>query len=330
MVSVGVFMSLCAIVVLIASFSNDMAIAFAIEDDLTPLESINSDISEQNKIVKSIADNISKMEMELSIVEKKALKSWNLIPEIDEINDEIESAKSDLKTEQQKLKSLESKRESIENENKRIENTKRVTENKEHLSQLTKLIGVELSKSCIIMIQNNLDTTCPNYEILSQLDSSNTEFTGEFTVDEETGFFHRGTTEYENSHRWYDYDDSIRVIVDPPADMRKHIKMITIEDNFGIYFTVHDMDVKENVRTYHQERYIESCRYASISSENWKDTIADTIYTMRNNCSDTGIDELVQVQMDVTEFDITTSRQWQFNEWLNETKENCKLLCKEY
>ena len=51
-----------------------------------------------------------------------------------------------------------------------------------------KLIGVELSKTCIAMAKTGL-STCPTYEDLYSLDKSLVEFSGEFSMKD--GWFHR-------------------------------------------------------------------------------------------------------------------------------------------
>ena len=180
------------------------------------------------------------------------------------------------------------------------------------------------------MIQNNVNVQCPTYEDLVQLDSSNVEFSGGFAIDNSTGFFHRMSSDFTESWRWYDHDDELRIIVDPQVGMAGDIKMITIESNFGVYFEPEDHNVTNNTRTYHQDRYIDGCRHAVISADNWKKTLPDTIFTLRNGCTVTGLEEKRHEELPVTEFDITTSRDWQHKAWLAESLENCKKICKEY
>ena len=90
-------------------------------------------------------------------------------------------------------------------------------------------IGIVLSETCITLIKNNIDSTCPSYELLLQVDSSNTKVSGEFVFDE-SGFFHRDTPQLKNSHMWYQFETQPRIIVDPPDSSYLHT--IVIMPNF--------------------------------------------------------------------------------------------------
>ena len=95
-----------------------------------------------------------------------------------------------------------------------------------------KLIGVELSKTCIAMAKTGF-SSCPTYEDLVSLDDSITEISGKFSFHD--GWFHREKSNYVDSFRAYDNDDKIRIIVDPPQNEAVRMKMIVIVSNFGLY-----------------------------------------------------------------------------------------------
>ena len=72
-----------------------------------------------------------------------------------------------------------------------------------------------------------------------------------------------------------------------------------------------------------------SCDNAIISADDWLRLLPDTIYFMRNGCGEqyTTIDIIETFEDKVTEIDITESAAWQYEQWLAETKEACKIKC---
>ena len=188
-----------------------------------------------------------------------------------------------------------------------------------------KLIGIELSANCIVMAKLNM-TSCPTYEELYHLDNSITEISGEFSHHD--GWFHREKTGYQDSFRAYDNDDMVRILVDPPQNEGIRIKMITIEPNLGLYtdkgFTTKITDGK---RVMGNERVITKCYTATISADNWKMLLPDTIFTFRNGCESADIEDLIEFDMPKTEIDIWSSPNVQYAEWLLKIKQTCKVKC---
>jgi len=188
-----------------------------------------------------------------------------------------------------------------------------------------KLIGIELGANCIAMAKLNM-TSCPTYEDLYSLDTSITSISGEFSYHD--GWFHREKTGYNDSFRAYDNDDKIRILVDPPQNEGIRIKMITIEPNLGLYtdkgFTTKITDGK---RMLGNERIINKCYTATITAENWKMLLPDTIFTFRNGCESAEIEDLVEFDMPKTEIDIWSSPNVQYAEWLLKIKQTCKVKC---
>jgi len=187
-----------------------------------------------------------------------------------------------------------------------------------------KLIGVQLSQNCIALAKLN-STACPTYEDLLTLDSSNKEISGDFSMYD--GYFHRDQSKFTNSYQFYDTEDTIRILVDPHQEISSRIKMITIEPNLGYFTDIQDRELDEGKRTMSKDRIIDKCYTASISADNWRMLLPDTIFTFRNGCTSANIIDEVQYAMPHTVIDKSTSPNVQYQEWLKEAKNSCKVKC---
>lgn len=195
------------------------------------------------------------------------------------------------------------------------------------VTKITKLVGIQLSNSCINLIKNNLPNDCPTYETLQQLDTS-LETSGKFGFKD--GYYQRLAPQYINSWRLYDHDTTPRLIVDPPPGMAERMRMITINPNFSVYFTEEDQKLDNGIRTWHEGRYIDNCKQAFISSTDWLKVLPDTVAMLHNNCTHTSLEEIKQENMPFTDLPLGETRYWKDKVWLEESKERCKGLCFEY
>ncbi|QDI74069.1 hypothetical protein [Nitrosopumilus spindle-shaped virus] len=191
---------------------------------------------------------------------------------------------------------------------------------------LSKSIGIALSKTCETMVKNNFSSNCPTYEELVQLDSSNQYISGYFVYDD-NGFYHRENPKLNNHYRFYDFEKEWNIFVDPPGDMRDRMRMIYLENNFDLYKIsgVSYSKSDDQIRTYGIDRYIHSCYYATIGSEKWLELLPDTIRYVRSGCdeSHTKFKDTIEIKDELVEHDITTSRAYQHNQWLQQVKDNC-------
>lgn len=246
------------------------------------------------------------------------------------------------------IKLLEELEEQLEDDEKQLKIDARafVFDN----SQYTKLIGIELSNTCLTMIKNNFTSTCPTYEELVQLDTSVPEYSGEFITTD--GFFHRDKSLYQNSWKRYESDPTIRIIVDPPAGMNERIKMIILKPNFDIYtlpdqkvqhseFELIEEQVFDNYtketktvtkinqtqffgRVVYHDRYVdENCKDATINADIWKTIIPDTIHYLRTDCDNTTFVHEQIIYPNYTSIDIANSTDYQHKQWIEEVKEHC-------
>lgn len=219
-----------------------------------------------------------------------------------------------------------------------------------------KKIGIRLSQSCITMIKNDIPTTCPSYELLQQLDSSIIDVSGKFGFKD--GFFQRLKPSIDNSWRWYDFDNHLRIFVDPPAGMESRIKMIEITPNLNTYLIKNNqyqpqkyeytdieiinplskktetitikVETQKQGRILFHDRFIDNyCDVSKITSDNWEKLLLDTINHMRLNCIEgsTSFDNMEFIPAKITEFDMTTSPSWQALQWFESAKKECKELC---
>lgn len=262
-------------------------------------------------------------------------KTWDVIAKRNNAKVLSDNMKSVISGMEGTVTNLESDKAELENQHRTLIHVLESAEadlaelESDTLSQ-RKLVGLVLAKSCTVLIKNNFPTNCPTYEDLAVLDSSNTLVSGSFVYDDD-GFYHREEPKYQNSWNWYKHDDEIRLIVDPSGGLEDRIPTIIITNNLGIYTTPEDRKIgDDNVRQYREGRYIENCWTASVSDQLWGSVLTDTVNMLRTGCTETTYNEIKREALETTEIDITTSPFWQYTQWLNETKNNCKTICKEY
>lgn len=262
-------------------------------------------------------------------VKRQAGNSWDAVLEITNAETNVNNSINSLDSMKNDLLNILNKQSEylmeIDLLEDKLANSERIIRMKANTPDYVKLIGIDISKTCETLLKNNIETTCPGYDLLRQLDSSNTVVSGDWINPD--GFVKRDTSPYENSWRWYDHDKQIRIIVDPPLGMSDRIKMITITNNFNVYFTPDDLKMDNNTRKWHEGRYVDACKNAVVSSDSWKKWLPDTIHYLRTNCQITGLEELQIEIIEKTEIDITTSPNYQYEQWMINAKEECKDKC---
>ena len=279
----------------------------AVDLQLT-IDGIIDDIKNQNQI-------IAKEQIKIIKAQQKVQEQWGAAP-VDETQIKIDIEKlNDLAITQDHLLKKQDRLE------KQIELKKLLLEIQMYDA---KLIGVKLSQNCITLAKLN-SNTCPTYEDLLTLDSSNKEISGDFSMYDD--YFHREPSKFTNSHQFYDTEDTIRIIVDPHQEISSRIKMITIEPNIGYYTDAYDRKLDDGLRTLSKDRIIDNCYNATISADNWRMLLPDTIFTFRNGCTSADITDQIKFTMPHTVIDKSTSPNVQYQEWLKETKNACTAKC---
>lgn len=353
----GVGMSTVVIPALIVTMSlipiiTDQAYAQTIGDDslleklerlksqhhtiIKQIENKRSEIKSQYNTISLLESKIEQSGNELEKLRLQSAKSWDILRQLPDheskhntLVESLESEKLKIPVLKQELGKLILKSKLTNSDiikTKRAYNESRFTTF--DVSSIRKLVGIQLSRTCETMIINGIDSNCPTYHTLQQFDTS-LEQSGKFGYDS-MGFYSRAEPEYENSWRYYDHDDTPRIIVDPPQGMNERIAMITIESDFDVYFLTENMRVENNIRTWYENRYIDECRNAVIGADDWKRIIVDTIYTLHNRCTHTTLNELKSEQLPFTELPIEDTQYWKDKTWLEESKKKCLQLCREY
>jgi len=185
-------------------------------------------------------------------------------------------------------------------------------------------IGIILSNTCLILLKNNLSTTCPTYEVLAQLDSSNRAISGDFSYKD--GFYSRDKPMLEKSYNWYAFDgvDTWRIFVDPPQEYLSRVKLITIENNFDVFIDRADRKIVNRTIIQYHDRYIDNYWDSTINSDKWEMLIPDTIFYIRNGCTGhTDFDNKEYIYLNHTKMDYTTSQKYKHDQWIKNVIENC-------
>lgn len=268
-----------------------------------------ADIQKQNEI-------IAAEQKAITAAKEKIKKDWSA-PPADYTKLKLENEKLQKLNEQ--LGELIAQQELMK---KQIDSKKLIYDIQKHDA---KLIGVQLSDTCITMAKLGV-STCPTYEDLVTLDNSIVEISGEFS--DHDGYFHREKSGYQDTYRAYDNDDTIRIIVDPPFNEAIRIKMITIESNLG-YYADKGWATKlvDGQRVLAKDRVIRDCYTATVSADKHEMLVPDTIFTFRNGCESSEIEDFETFDMPKTEIDIWTSPNLAYSQWVLEMKEKCKELC---
>jgi hypothetical protein len=194
-------------------------------------------------------------------------------------------------------------------------------------------IGISLSRTCIIMIQNNIDSDCPTYEEILLLfpDTSRQEISGGF-IEDDNGFYHREQTKFKSHFGFYTYEPNT-IWVDPPGDITGKIATIFIEPSLNDYLIKGSHSMSNNTITMGHSRWVDDkCYRATISAEDWIFLIGDTIQYLDHSCDEkfTNFDHLKTISFEKSYQDITTSYKYQFDKWIELSKVKCRERCFEY
>ena len=287
------------------------------------IKELDKDIEDQVILISQKEKLVDQKKEELRETKRQLDTSWTAYQNVSSAEQDLVSAENVVRDEKDELQRLIKARSLYydfirENEIKLIIPPEPIKIENPDLSGLTRLVGVELSSSCLLV------SACPTYFDLSLLDSSNQDVSGKIL---ESLDYRRGPAQLKESWRWYDTTDNPRVIVDPPNGMGERIKMITIIPNFDHYTLTHDM-IENNTRVIYQDRYIEHCRKAVINADVWKELLPITLHDLRTDCIEKSeFDERKLIPINKTEIDITTSPNWQYQQELAEIKERCKVRC---
>lgn len=276
-------------------------------------------IIKQHKIIDEKEKLLQDAREELRKTKAESGKSWDALLSLEGKENGVTDALNSLKNSKTQLLNYLTERSDLHGIIKSLE--KQLSLDKENLAESTrskvKLLGIQLSRSC------QMSDNCIKYSDIIHLDTSNQYASGKFvTVNNDT---FREKSPFEKSWRFYDNDPTPRIFIDPPQGMNDVIKMITVTNILPIYFEPGDLTINNQTRSYSENRYVDNCRKALITSD--LVLLNDTIKHFQNDCGVTEIETRVTVPLNRTEIDITTSPNWQYQQWLTNTKERCIALC---
>ena len=103
-------------------------------------------------------------------------------------------------------------------------------EEEEVKKKFTKIVGIQLSKTCLQMERNNVTSKCPTYNDLMQFDNTLPDVSGNVTYTD--GYWHREATAFKFKHcNWYLDKYPVIIVVDPDGCWQRYtgIRMITIQ-----------------------------------------------------------------------------------------------------
>ena len=304
------------------------ALDVQVADARESVEDLEESISEQNDLIEQHEEDLAVKRAELKETKRLATGSWDAVKEVDAAEAAVSAARSAITDAKRALIDLLNEKSDlvafISDAGEELDAGKRLLSyqagSNANLESLRKLIGVDIARSCHMLLEDDsAETTCPPIGELMQLDSSVPHVTGAFVSENGTSSWHREPSEYEESWRWYDTDDQIRIIVAPPPGMADRIPMITITNNLGVYFTATDMKLHNNTRTWHQDVYVEKCMTATVNADTWKESVPYLIWSMRQGCTD----DLLETHSEVivpAEIDLEASPSWQYAKWLEGIK----------
>jgi hypothetical protein len=344
-VSVGIFFLL-----ILASLILVPTAYGALRDEINVLQDrvkdIYEDIRKLEIEVQKEKNNVDAYEVALSNAQTRQKHAANNYSEnptddtkklLNDANNEVAKAKREFANSEAKLNSLEN---SLREKNNQVIGLEKEIIEKRLLPEQSfrektdhEHYGITLGKTCVTMLQNNLDTNCPTYEELNALfpDTSYQAVSGQLEYID--GMYQRDTETKRGHWGFYRFHETSTIWIDPPGDIRDKINLIIIEPRlpeYKISGVSHIMS--NNTITLGHDRYIDNCKTATLSATNWVFLVGDTMRYLQNNCDPkfTTFDHIKTKIFEKTEMDISTSYKWQLDNWIAQVKQDCKTLCKEY
>ena len=184
-----------------------------------------------------------------------------------------------------------------------------------------KMIAVNLSNSCLSLVKNNMTTKCPGYENLTKYDTTNPSYSGKFIV--KNGHTYRDPKTVKNESV---YLNTVDYIICVDCKHKKSLyKEIILVPSLPLYKKDTDKIIVNNTFTYYAKRSVTNCEKATIEFSTF--LLLDTMEFLRSDCKNTAFDEKIIIQKPYTKHDISTSKAYQYQKWLQEMKTKCKTKC---
>ena len=187
--------------------------------------------------------------------------------------------------------------------------------------------GIALGKTCKTMLINGIPG-CPSYEELDIVFPDNTHYAlGQLMPID--GIIQRGPSIYAHPENYYKYSSENIIWLDPPENVRKRIKVITIEPSLPEYKIGAESKKMDDYNvTFGKDRYINAnCSEIKITAENWLFMTGDAMNLLKHNCdlSYSTFNATVTISLQKSWQDISTSAKWKHDKWIQESLINCKI-----
>jgi hypothetical protein len=177
------------------------------------------------------------------------------------------------------------------------------------------VITLEISKAC----KASNSTKCPSFAQLISLDNTNQKYVGSLTNEK------RLKPLLKNPSIIYKDVKETIICLDCPWDIYKNAKHIMIDRPF-IYKLNDDRVITNNTRYEYHNRYVsEGCNNARLA---WlPGYLDDTIRFIKSGCTETEIQEKITIKTEFTKHDISTSKAYKYQKWLQEAKKLKTINC---
>jgi len=184
-------------------------------------------------------------------------------------------------------------------------------------------VGIALDRTCIALIKANMKTDCPTYEeiLLIFPDTSNKRMSGDFVYKD--GMLQRSFPNYQGHLNAYIYEKPVTWI-DPPADIRDRIKLITISTKLPYYFIAGSNQKQNNTLVFGKDIYVDSrCHTATITAEKWIVLLGSVMQHLQGGCK-SDLNNVVKIYQKPTEHDPKSSIWYKYTLWLKDVKTQSK------
>lgn len=185
-----------------------------------------------------------------------------------------------------------------------------------------KVISIQLSKTCLYMVQHNMTTSCPTIKDLAKYDTTEQVYLGKFV---EKPYYHREKSHLATPGTTLKQLTDYIICVDCPYDVLVHSKSITVTNNKLSYTKDSDKKVVNNTRYEYIGRSVVGCAFATIYYNDI--LLVDTINYLKNGCKESNFNEKITIKPDLIKHDITTSKAWKHKLWLGEAKKLKGINC---
>ena len=187
--------------------------------------------------------------------------------------------------------------------------------------------GIVLGKTCKTMLINHIQG-CPSYEELSVLFPDNTDKRlGQ--LEEIDGIMQRGQSKLLHPENFYKYATGNIIWLDPIEEVRKRIKVISIEPSLPEYKIGNESRKMDDYTiSFGKDRYINSnCSEIKITAKDWVFMTGDAMNLLKHNCdlSVSSFNATKTFKFEKSYQDISTSAKYIHDRWVAENLIKCKI-----